>query len=118
MLLVAMSPSLSAEQINSNNGAILVITQEDGGLVVKNIGDEPAHNVVWSVEVTASIVFFGLPKAGVVTVLDPGQSSPIKTGFVFGLGAATETRTASADNAETFIDKDEFILLGFFRIGL
>ena len=122
-ILLLLLPSLASAQIGNDtdnaslqNGPILIICNEGGQLVVKNIGDEPAYNVELSVKLEAAIVFFGSHISGTITVLNPGESEPIRQGFIFGLGPATMTYTVSADNAETFEWRISGYLLGPFFI--
>ena len=122
-ILLLLLPSLASAQIGNDTdnaslptGPILVIIDEDGQLVVKNIGDDPAYNVIWTITVDAPIVLLG-SSSGDIDVLLPEESEPISLGFIFGLGPATITYRASADNAEPFeITERGYLVLFFFII--
>ena len=117
MLLLTMMPTLSAEQ--ANNGAVLTIYYdlENNEWIVTNIGDEPAYNVECCIKIDCFLIFGGYKKEE-IAVLNPSESLIVEECFAIGLGLATETARACADNADPVSHTLEYTLWIFFRIGL
>ena len=65
---------------------------------VNNTGAGVATNVNWSISLSGGFVLLGRETTGTITVIQPGFSPQIKTGFVFGIGKLSITVTA--DTAE------------------
>ncbi|MFW6121469.1 MAG: hypothetical protein ACOC80_11300 [Petrotogales bacterium] len=79
---------------------------------VKNIGNETAYNVEWSMSVTGGILgMVNMSNSGTETELAAGETKPISSGLIFGLGPITINITADAATAfEVSTTKTGFIL--------
>ncbi len=68
---------------------LLTIDEIKGGLGVKvslsNIGNGPAENVFWSIDITGGILLAGSHTEGRLS-LPVGSSETVKSGFIIGLG--------------------------------
>jgi hypothetical protein len=56
---------------------------------VHNIGTDEALNISWSFTLGDGIVFLGRQSTGTIAVIDPGNTLPIHTKFLFGFGRTT-----------------------------
>jgi hypothetical protein len=114
-VFLLLAPSLSAEQ--TNDDPIIDIVYEGGRWIIKNIGDGPANNIIWSIKIDAPIIFMGGEKSGIIDVLQPGESV-IVSAFVFGFGPVTITITISVDDLDPIEVTFKGFLFGPFLIGI
>ena len=86
---------------------------------VKNIGEIDAINLEYTMTVTGGILgMINKTVNGNKTILAMGETVPINSGFILGLGPISITVTADADNAyEDSISKTGFILGPFVFLG-
>ena len=115
LFLLAVMPTLSAEQ--TNDGPILDMVYENGHWIIKNIGDEPANNVAWSITIEAPLIFMGGESSGTIDVLPP-EESVILSGFVFGFGPVTITISITIDGSDPLEFTFNGFLFGPFLIGI
>lgn len=126
MVLSPLSSAMKNES-ESNDSKIgilnqpqLTLTYENQRFIITNNGDEAAQNVRFNLDVKAAFFFFNrnivINHVGDLPA-DESWEVPL-SGLVFGLGPATLTAQASADNAEDS-NKIEFscFLLGPFIFG-
>lgn len=80
---------------------------------IKNIGNETAHDVNWSVTITGGIFgFIDKTIDGSITEIFPGEELIPEINLFIGLGPLVIAATASASNAEVVtMTKNGFILL-------
>jgi len=86
---------------------------------VKNIGENDANNLEYTMTVTGGILgMINKTVSDTITELAPDETIPIYSGFIFGLGPITINVTAKADNAyEDSITKTGFIIGPFVFLG-
>jgi len=94
-----------------------IISIEIGGgfgvkATVSNIGTIAAENIDWSISLSGN-VFVGSEKTGTISSLSPGESTTIKTGFVFGIGKTTITVNVGGTTATA-----QGLILGPFVVGI
>ena len=87
-------------------------------IIIKNIGNETAHDVNWSMTITGGIFgFIDKTIEGSFAELLPGDELIPKLNLFMGLGSLVIAATASASNAELVTKtKNGFILLFFVII--
>ncbi len=87
-------------------------------IMIKNTGNETAWNIEWQYTVKGGILqMINATMNGTWPELAPGDSLPIKIGFLFGLGPISFTITARAVNApEVSITKDALLLFIFILL--
>jgi hypothetical protein len=75
----------------------VVVSSSAGGTsfyaTLKNIGDNIAENISWSIDVkgTGGFVLFGGHAAGCIAVMAPGATTTVQSGVFFGFGPVTVT---------------------------
>ncbi|MBC7081601.1 MAG: hypothetical protein H5T44_05110 [Thermoplasmatales archaeon] len=76
-------------------GAFPIIGIQDisGGFGAKatiaNIGNAPAKNVAWSIDLEGGLVLLGKHKEGIISEIPAGATTTISTGLVLGIGKTT-----------------------------
>jgi hypothetical protein len=136
-LIIIVSPSIALANTNTNDIYINTIrssgssigapnlTVEDfkGGIgisaVVKNVGDAPATNVSWSINITGKFIFYGAHSTGHIASLAPGNSTKIyNTAALLGLGKIYINTTATCAEGATYTEEGTAIMLLFFALGV
>jgi len=96
--------------------AILVIDQIKGGfgveLTISNVGNAPAENILWSIDLEGGIILTGDHSEGTVNI-NPGDSVKVKTDLILGLGRVSILATCS-DSKKT----SNGFALGPFILGV
>jgi len=89
-----------------------------GAVVIKNIGNETAWDVCWSVTVKGGILgFINKTIEGTFDELPPGEEIIVKIGLIFGLGQIVISARAWAANAkEVSFEVSGFLFFIFFII--
>jgi hypothetical protein len=94
----------------------LLIEKFKGGIgvraVVKNIGDDPLTNIVWSIDLQGKHV------TGKISSLTPWADTKIKTGLILGFGRTNIVATAYCDEGATYTKNATAFLLIFFVVGI
>jgi len=80
--------------------------------VLKNIGDDPLTNIVWSIDLQGKHV------TGKISGLAPGEQIKIKTGLILGFGKTDIVATAHCDEGATYTKNGTAFLLIFFVVGV
>jgi len=80
---------------------------------LKNIGVIDATEVQWNISFQG-LVFIGKEKTGSVEKIAPGSFSTVKTGFIFGIGKADVTITATAEGLNPVEKKVSAFVFGPF----
>jgi hypothetical protein len=64
---------------------------------IKNIGNAPASNVKWNIQLIGGLILLGRKTSGIIPTLPPGEAVTIESNLIFGFG---KTRiVVTADNA-------------------
>ncbi|RLF42200.1 MAG: hypothetical protein DRN12_00990 [Thermoplasmata archaeon] len=75
---------------------IISISNITGGFsakaVISNYGTAPAENIVWKIELDGAVI--PESKAGIIPLLDAGESTVVKTDFILGFGTISIKVTA------------------------
>ncbi len=97
--------------------AVINVGNIAGGFGVKatvsNIGNAPAENVQWSIDLEGGLVLLGKHAEGTIASLAPGASVDISAGFVLGVGKVTIKVQAGGATAQA-----NGFLLGPFVLGV
>lgn len=95
----AESPWSSPIMVHIESGPQIEIGNITGGLgvtaPVNNKGAGVATNVNWSIGLAGGLVLLGRQTTGTLSVIQPGFSPKIHTGFLFGIGSLSITVTAA-----------------------
>jgi hypothetical protein len=98
------------------SAAILTIDEIKGGLgievTISNVGNAPAENIFWSLDLDGGFLLIGGHTEGEVTIL-PGASVTVKSDLVFGIGRVGITATC-LDSTKT----GSGFVLGPFVLGV
>lgn len=96
--------------------AILTVDEIKGGfgieITISNVGNAPAENVEWSIDLEGGIIFLGAVSSGAVNI-PPGESITVKTDLILGIGRVDITATC-ADSKKT----SSGFVLGPFVLGV
>jgi hypothetical protein len=118
LIILINTQVVFGERANNLGAELRIYTNpEDGKLYIENIGNEDAHNVEWSITTSAPIIVIGSEKTGNIIVLPPNEPKLIYPGIILGLGPATRTISASAENADTYEKVEEGFLFLFYFIS-
>jgi len=97
--------------------AVISIDSISGGFgvtaTISNIGNAPAENVEWSIDLEGGLILLGKHKEGVIPSLAPGASTTVKTGFILGIGKTTASVAADGTTAQA-----SGFVLGPFVLGM
>ncbi len=99
--------------------ASLTCTVNMHGLTITNAGNVTAQDLWWNITIVGGI--FGLINVhtnGTMADLAPGNSTAIKLGSVFGLGAVTITIQVGGANVKTIEISKIATVIFFFIVGL
>jgi len=81
------------ERIKNSQTVQLEIEVITGGIgvsaLIRNIGDEDATDINWSIELSGGIILIGKDKRGVLPKISANDSENIEIPFVLGLGKTT-----------------------------
>lgn len=108
--------------IEGTNAELSIINVQGGTGVsagIKNVGEDAAENVEYTIVVTGGIL--GLVDVNVsdsIATIAVGAEETISSGIFLGLGSIDIEITASADNAVEKTATKSGFLLGFFVIGI
>ena len=85
-------------------------------MTIKNIGNDVAYNISWSITIDGDFIILGGQSAGLILgTLDPGEEITVgKTRLILGLGHTEITGNSWADNAPKVSASLRGILLLFF----
>ena len=85
---------------------------------VKNIGDGPATNVAWTIELDGTLVFLGKTTQDSIATLAVDGEEPIQTGLIFGIGKSNIMVSASCDEGASAEASLSGFVLGPFVLGV
>jgi len=80
--------SESSSKVGRNYQPLLIVEFKGSSIVIKNIGDEPANNVVVHVWFDG-LIFVNKDITGFIDTIGSGESYTFSWGFVFGIGPVT-----------------------------
>ncbi|MEM2387769.1 MAG: hypothetical protein QXW78_01415 [Candidatus Thermoplasmatota archaeon] len=80
---------------------------------IANIGNAPAKNVKWSIDLEGKLVLIGKHKEGIISEIQPGVSVTVSTGLVLGIGKVNIKAKAGDASATATA-----FLLGPFVLGV
>ncbi|MEM2388596.1 MAG: hypothetical protein QXW78_05760 [Candidatus Thermoplasmatota archaeon] len=101
---VGAFPVIGIESISGGFGAKATIA---------NIGNAPAKNVKWSIDLEGKLVLIGKHKEGIISEIQPGASVTVSTGLVLGIGKVNIKAKAGDASATATA-----FLLGPFVLGV
>ena len=107
----------------SNAAPNLTIEQFKGGFflsaVVKNIGDAPATNITWSIDLQGKMIFLGNHTTGGIPSIAPGDTVKIRIGpLILGFGKINIVAIATCEEGATYTEYGTAFLLIFFVVGV
>ena len=85
---------------------------------VKNTGDANATNVVWTISLDGKLVFVGKTSSDSIATIAAGAESPIKAGFILGIGKTNIVVSATCDEGKTAEKNATAFVLGPFVLGV
>ncbi|MFW6121070.1 MAG: hypothetical protein ACOC80_09265 [Petrotogales bacterium] len=86
---------------------------------IKNIGEVAANNLEWSMTITGGTLgMVNMSNSGTETELAPGETKPISSGLIVGLGPITINITADASTAFEVSTTKTGVILGPFVFGI
>ena len=85
---------------------------------VKNIGDGPATNVAWTIELDGTLVFLGKTTQDSIATLAVDGEEPIQTGLIFGIGKSNIMVSATCDEGSSAEASVSGFVLGPFVLGV
>ena len=101
---VGATPILNIDEISGGFGVTVTVS---------NIGNAPAENTQWSINLDGDLILFGQSAEGTISTLAEGESITIRIPFVLGLGNVLISATVG-DEIKTANGK----LILFFVTGL
>ena len=111
----------SAHTISIMEGPILQIGGISGGLfkikaIIKNIGEEDAYDVNWSITIEGGFILLGKDSYGVIAEIPPGGDIEVSSRPIIAFGPVTITIFAEIPESTDTKEADATILLFFILI--
>ena len=106
------------------SGPIIKIEQISGGLlkvnaVIRNIGDQEATNVAWSIILRGGAIFLGKSTNGIISSLPAGGKQTVISKTIYGLGfpSVVMVEAGVTDGSSDVEVQSADVILSFIRIN-